>query len=219
MENPHDDNFDDNFYDASTIAWKLFQDDSNTPLSACILPFGPEGETDMVTYNFELLLSIFMELLMHIMTIEIAKEVEKEIEEAVENNENDINVDNIDLDPYYDDFNMDNYLETIVTKFKRIGHIANVQTFEIVDDEYEKEYLGLVIKDRYCRIILKNNPTDTHYFVSINSDEQFDFIPSADYQKKNKLKDVYAVLMLNNKLYKIYFDKIEKMGANLFKNY
>lgn len=214
-----DDNINNDFYDASTIAWKLFQDETNTPLSACILPFGPDGETDLVTYNFEVLLSIFMELLMHIMMIEIAKDVENEIEEEIKTNEYNIDPDNIDLEPYYDDFNMKNYLETIIIKFKRIGHIVNVQSFDIIDDEYEKQFLELIIKDRYCRIILKNNPTDMHYFKSIGSNEQFDFIPSSNYKKNNKLRDVYAILMLNDKLYKIYFDKICVSNSNIVKNY
>lgn len=193
----------DNLYTPESIAWKLYQDNIDEPLSAQILGLGPPGEDDEITYKFELLLSVFMEMLLHMMRMDNIKECE----------ESNDNLD-LDLEPNFEDFDVELYYPVIRSKFKKISYLASVETFNKNDDP---DYLIHVVKDRYNRVILKNNPEDTHYFEEIDSDDQYDFIPCMGYEPKTKLKDVYAILNIYNKMYKIRFDIIEKIGADIIR--
>ena len=196
----------DAWYTPESIAWKLYNDTFDEALSSNVLAFGPPGETDHTAYVFEMLLSVFLEMLFHMMALDSAKE----LEERIENGE-DVDVDNSDLEPNFDYFDMDLYLPIIEKKFVRISHLARVFTLERIEDEF----VGEIMRGRYCRIILRNNCEDTHYFDSIGSTDNYDFIPSEGFEPKKNLKDIYAILKLNDKIYKIYFDHIQKIGADI----
>ena len=122
--------------------------------------------------------------------------------------------DELILEPDFEDFNMDLYYPIIRSKFKKISYLASVQTFNKSDDP---DYLIHVVKDRYSRVILKNNPEDSHYFESIGSDEQYDFIPCEAFEPKTKLKDIYTIMNIGNNMYKIQFDTIEKIPNEIIK--
>jgi hypothetical protein len=185
-------NTDTDYYTPESIAWKIYQDDDDKPLSSQILGFGPEGESDYLLYKYEMLLSIFLEMLIHIMKMDIL-EVNSDI------NEDD------DIEPSFEEFDMDHYYPIIKNKFKKISYLVSVNTYDNFDD---KEYLLEIIKNRYSRIILRNNPEDTHYFDQIHSIDYYDFIPSEGYKQQNKLKNIFSILILNKKVYTFYFDSI-----------
>lgn len=197
----------DQWYDPKTLAWHLYNDTFSEAMSSQIFGFGPAGEDDIISWYFEIFLSIFLEMMFHMMLLDNAK--------LLEDNEEGY-FDEEDLEPNFEDFDMGLFLPIIDKKFKRISLLARVIEYERnPDDEFEKEMLDDMIKGRYCRIILRHNSEDTHYFESIESSELYDFIPSEGFEPKTKLKDVYAILRLNNKVYKIYFDNLEKIGANI----
>ncbi len=191
-------------YTPATIAWKLYQDDKDEPLSAQLLGLGPSGEVDEIAFKFELLLSVFLEMILHMMKIDTLKEYENNIE----------NTEELNLEPDFEDFDIDLYYPIIKSKFKKICYLVNVEIYNKNDDP---EYLIHVVKDRYSRVILKNNPDDTHYFESIGSNEQYDFIPCEGYEPKKKLRDVYAIMNIGNKIHKIRFDTIDKIGPQIIK--
>jgi hypothetical protein len=195
---------DNNYYTPQTIAWKLYTDTLDQALSSVILGFSDKTETDPQSYMFELLLSIFCELLLIIMFMD---NVELKEELNIDNFENQLNIN-------FDDFYMELYLPIIETKFKVLSHIINIETYDR-NDENEKDYLKLISKGRYCRLILKQNYEDQNYFKNNENSEDYSFITNENYQKKNKLNDIFAILLLNDKMYKIYFDNITKIGENI----
>lgn len=198
----------DNWYTPKTIAWKLYNDTSDDAMSSNILGFGPEGDADHLTYMFELLLAIFFEMLYQMMAIDNAKIIEERLESGY-----DLNIDE-ELIPDFEDFDMSLYLPIIENKFKRISHLVRIATYERYD-ENEKDYLIEVMKGRYCRVVLRYNDEDNYYFENSENSDDFDFIPNEGYQKKNKLRDIYAILKLNDKIYEIYFDEMKKIGTNI----
>ena len=199
----------DQWYTPESIAWKLYNDTFDGALSAGVLGFGPTGETDQIAYTFEMLLSVFLEMLFHMMMLDSAKDLEERIEkgEDIDNSELENNL----LEPNFDYFDMDLFLPTIEKKFVKISHLVRVSTFERVNDDF----IGDLIHGRYCRIILRHNQEDTHYFNSIDSLDKYDFIPSEGFEPKKKLRDIYAVLKLNDKIYQIYFDRITNVSADI----
>lgn len=193
----------DDFYTAELIAWKLYQDDDYTPLTSQVLGFGPSGETDEKTYIFEMLLSIFLEMLIHMMKMDHLKSMEECLDDLEQ-----------DFEPDFENFDMELYYPIIRNKFKKISYLVSV---EIYDTNEDKDYLFEVVKDRYSRVILRQNPSDTHYFEEIGSDDNYDFIPSIGYTPKTNLKDVFAILTIGQKMHKIKFDAVQKIGAEIIK--
>jgi hypothetical protein len=142
------------------------------------------------------------------MIIDNAKFMEEKAERGEE-------VDNSYLEPDFEDFDFELFMPTIETKFKRISYLVNVVCYERNGDEFDMEYVNNMMKERFCRVILRHNYEDTYYFDEIGSDANYDFIPNEGFEKKNNLRDVFAVLKLNNKIYKIYFSRIDKIGSNV----
>ena len=179
----------DDCYTPKSIAWKLYQDDDDKPLSSQVLGFGPNDGSTPNEYTFELLLSIFLEMLFHMIRMD-----------ALEENP-DVDVDQIDIDFKY--FDMDLYYPIIRNKFKKISFLCSVSTYDKNDD---KDYLLQVVKNRYSRIILRKNNEDSHYFDEINSLDDYDFIPCAGYILQNQIKNIFSIMTINDKMYKIKFD-------------
>lgn len=202
------DNWEDDWYTPESIAWKLYNETFSEAMSASVLGFGPVGDNDHVSYIFEMLLSVFFEMLFQMMVIDNAKFMEEKAERGED-------VDDSDLEPDFEDFNFGLFMPIIETKFKRISYLVNVVDYERNGDEFDMEYVNNMMKERFCRVILRHNYEDTHYFDEIGSDSNYDFIPSEGFEKKNNLRDVFAVLKLNNKIYKIYFSRIDKIGSNI----
>lgn len=185
-----------------SIAIKLYTDENETPFTANILGLGPPGENDELFHRFELLLSIFLEMMIHMMVYD-PDDPKKEIDLYDMSNQ-----------PNFADFDMELYYPIIRNKFKKISHLLSIETYERNDDI---DYLLEVVKDRYNRVILLNNPEDTHYFLSINSCEQYDFIPSQGSEPCKKLKNIYSIMNIGPKLYKISFDTLQ-IYTNNFTN-
>lgn len=194
------------FYSTKTMAWELYYNNDNKPLSSQLLGFGPIDDGDELTYRFELLLDIFVQMLLIMLEEELIKEKEE--------NSEDLESDNITAEINFNYFDMDLFYPEIRNKFKKISYLLTIETYDRNDD---KEYLFLVAKDRYNRIILKNNPEDNHYFKDLDNNVYHEFIPSQGFEPKNKLKDIYAIMNINSKMYKIKFDTIEKIPQNLIK--
>ena len=173
-------------HSVKTLAWKLLMDDDDKPLSSQISGISPEPEDDETSYTFEMLLSILIEMMYHLMIID------------TESN----NVSEIIITDFSDKITI--YLPIIKSKFENIGYIANIMIFNN-DDSYVKN----IFNDRYCRIILKQNPDELYYFIHKNIEEDYEYILNPKYKKQNKIDDIFALLMFKNAVYKFYFSKIE----------
>lgn len=190
----------DTYYTPETIAWKLYQDDDDKPLTAKLLGFGVDDGTCENEYTFELLLSVFLEMLIHMMKIDSLK------------NSNDLNdpndkenTDEVSLEFDFEKFDMNLFFPIIRNKFKKIFYLCSVETYDRNDD---KDYLLEIVKKRYSRIILRKNKEDSHYFESIGSLDEYDFIPCDGYKQQRQLKNIFSIMSIGPHMYKIRFDKI-----------
>ena len=189
----------ENFYHTTkTIAYQLLFDDESKALSSQIQSFLPMGYSDELgdplTYTYELLLSIFLELLYFMLYIQKIN-----VEDPVDLDD----LDNIDFD--LTNFNMDLYLPTIEKKFKIIGYLVGVIAF---DRDENDEYIKEMTHKRFCRIILRDNIENKHHFDTNQTNEHYGFIYNDSYVKQTTMRDVYGICLLNDKIYKIYFDRV-----------
>ena len=187
----------DDFYTPKTIAWELYQNNDDTPLSSQILGFGPNDGSTPNEYTFELLLSIFLEMLFHMIRMDLLENNANDTDDA-----NDAN-DDPEIDLKY--FDMELYYSTIRNKFKKISYLCTIETYDKNDD---KDYLLEIVKNRYSRIILRSNPEDEHYFDEIDSVDDYDFIPCVGYKQQKNIKNIFSVMSIGSKMYKIKFDTI-----------
>lgn len=180
---------DNNTYTPKSIAWKLLMDDDIAVLSAKLFEINPDdlNDTDPNSYLFEILITIFMEMIFNSAILISAT------------NDDDIESFNPDLSK----FNINNFLPLIKEKFKKINILAVVNEFENNEHTSNK-----ILSGRYCRIILKCDIKSHHFFKKNNIDENYHMILNTDFKKSNKLNNIYATVIINNVINQIYFDKI-----------
>lgn len=183
---------DDDTYSPKSIAWKLLLDDKLDCLTSQILAFSEDrnSEDDGVSFFFEILLQIFMEMLYDLILI---------------NNLEDENVDKIIYD--LNKINLNQFIEIMIHKFKIIHILLRIETFEEDHDINDQ-----ILKNRYCRIALKCNQSDIGYFLSNKNDLQYTFILNGSFQKKDQIDDLFSIVTLNNKFYKISFSHIKSIN-------
>ena len=182
---------DSNTYTPKSIAWKLLFDDDITTLSSAIFAYDPDDyedkyDGDQDSYSFEILITIFMEMIFNSAILMGSSE--------------DGNVES--FEPDLSKFNINDFLPLIKDKLKKINVLANI--IEYTSKECDKH----ILNKRYCRIILKHDKTTKHFFISNDITENYHMILNKDFTKKKSLKDIYAIVSLNNHIYQIYFDKI-----------
>ena len=185
----------DTIYTPENIAWKLLMDDDDEKLSSAIQTFCPsfeDTESDSVSYFFEVLLTIFMEMIFDLAILLNMKE-------------NETNGEDFMFDPDMDNFNMEDFIPTLKKKFNKISIITHVSEYEKNDPVLES-----VIGNRYCRIILKHLPKDRPLFKKYNVSEDMNYhmVLGSNFTSKKKLKEVYAVIIIKDIAYKIYFDTL-----------
>jgi hypothetical protein len=93
-------------------------------------------------------------------------------------------------------------LPLIKEKFKKINIIINVREFD------NNEFATEILNGRYCRIILKHDIKTQKFFEINNIDENYHMILNNSFNKKKKLNDIYATIVINNIIYQIIFSKI-----------
>lgn len=191
----------ENMDDPTGLAWKLLTDDTFYSDYGCrIQTFNADGydeENDPNTFFFEILLHIFLSLIQNISLI------------MDSGNESKISHRNLfHSDPEKFDLNL--YLPTIEAKFRQLAITIVVSEYKI--DDYNEDDINNIVRNRYCRIVTRNQKKNEHYFYENNvpDNEMFHMILSETYKKKINLKDTYAILMNNTKLYKIHFDLCTK---------
>lgn len=191
---------DSNNFTPQSIAWKLIMDDIDTSMVSTMLVYDPENmrDEDPVTYIFELLITIFMELIFNIALISEA--------DAIEKNENDKE---FKFNPDLKKFDMESCMHVLEEKFKMLGIFVHVDTYE--KNEYNKDMLKEIVDGRYCRVVLRHQKDDLVHFIKNNvpDDVNYHMILNAFFTSKrsNKLRDVYAIILLNDKVYQIYFNQ------------
>ena len=181
-------------YTPESLAWKLLLDDVDTAMAAQLLGINPDDshDTDNITYLFEILITIFMEMIFDIALLG---------DMAINQTEHKFN-------PNITEFDLNIYLPTLTTKFKHISILLCTEIYDVDNDN--KVYMQEILDNRYCRIILRHNKDDIQYFIKkeLSNDLNYHLILNT-YTSNNyyaNLKDIYAIILLNNKLHKISFE-------------
>jgi hypothetical protein len=191
---------DKNDYTPESLAWKLLLDDVDTALATQLLGINPDDihDTDQTTYLFEILITIFMEMIFDIALLGDMTEYEN-------NNNTDYK-----FNPDLTKVDLNVFLPTLIKKFEHISILLSTEINDIDTDD--KVYMQEILDNRYCRVILRHNKDDTDYFIKngLPNDLNYHMILNSNTSNNQfkKIKDVYAVILLNNKLHKIAFDNI-----------
>jgi len=181
-------------YTPESIAWKLLIEDELKEIKQGQLIGWLENsycsnKLEALIVEFEILITIYMEMvigwykLLYLM-------------ENTDDKEFKLNLNLIKLD---------DLLYPFKEKMLILGYILNITEFinlEIYDEFKIKSY---------CRIALRDLKEDQGFFImnsnNIPKDKLFHFILNSSYEDKKNIRDIYAVIKINNIGYKINFVK------------
>lgn len=191
--NDHDESGSDDgdYLSPQNLAWQLLMDDFKGDLTSAIVGFTQDNDymNDPTSFTFEMLLTIFTEMIVQMATI-------LQQDSVIDTNQ--------DIDEKYYQFN--DFFNVIQNILKGSNILCNILQY----DRNENDYLRKIINDRYCRIIFKYNTDDKHYFETIEDDVQYHFLlnQSTMNKKNDQLKNIYAIIITDTQIYKISFDRI-----------
>lgn len=169
-------------YTPESIAWELLVGDIETNTKGKI--YTPDND---ITCNYEILITIFMELLFNIAKIDFYSEKG-----------------NVNFVPDYSEKNLKTLFSIVDNKLYALGYTVIVKEYNLNDGEMCKDIKD-VIENRYCRVLLRNYdkddifnniPENIYYHMKLNG---------LNKQKYNKLIEIYSLIFLNDKIYKINF--------------
>jgi hypothetical protein len=189
---------DDDNYTPESLAWKLLLDE-DIPNSD-ILEFSEPGENKYVI-KFEILLTIYLELIVNYYKMLY-------IENNIDENMSDDDVDN-NFKLNFDNLTLDILLNPFKEKIQKIKH-------QLIINEISKEHFDHIKNLRYCTIMFRDSLKDEPYFIMnkdyIEKDKKYHFVlygPTIENKNSfNHLKDLFACVNINNKYFKICFDKL-----------
>jgi hypothetical protein len=91
---------------------------------------------------------------------------------------------------------------------KKISIMVQVNTYSTSDP-----MITDIIKNRYCKIILKHNAGDRKafklYSENIPDDKCFHFLANPQYEKQTELKEIFSIVTIGTTLYTISFRQLE----------
>lgn len=177
-------------YSPEIIAWQLlFGDiDKNDENIFAVIP--PDNEDCDVTFLYEILITIFMEMIFN-----LAKTMEGNFDDYV---------------PDYDNFDFDLFCDTINDKFSMLKYLPSIKKNDLSDYSENKDELKKIYDDRYCRVVLRYNDSDDH-FENNNVDDEVYYhmkLNGLNNKEYKSISDVYSIVFLNEKIYRISFNKI-----------
>ena len=172
-------------YNPEKLAYYLLINNDNMKnLSAQIFSMETSiyiNKKEQLIYKFEILLNISFELIFKY--IELLNKMNNTTEDLSKYNINDI----------------ENLLKPRLLKISVLTHIS-----EII--EYSKT-------NNYCRVIIKNlcdYVDNNKFFKKLDCNKKFNFILNSNFNINDveNLKNIYALIEIQNKYYKIYFENI-----------
>lgn len=183
-----DDEWMNNFHTPQTLAWKLLTSDEIENLSSSIMSFNIDNHDDSqdpISFTFEIMITIFVEMLCSLALI------------VSEDNEN------VRKMLIFSDF-----FETIKEKLLKASVTIHIDVIEKEWLENDDGYFKGLLDKRYCKVILRDNPEESHLFDKYDVDEQsmYHMLLNPKYKKKKNLKDIVALLSIKNNVYQISFD-------------
>lgn len=171
------------------LSWKLLLDSKINFLEHDIMSIDPDAnEYDQTELTFEVLITLYFELLFNSILLSELKDLN--------------NIDNF-LETYKPNFTLEkfeNLIEVLKNNFKKINIMISIIQYDATD------YLDDLIAERYCYVILKEFLPD--FFTKNEINKHYHMILNGKYKKTTELKNVYATLRFNSKIYQISFSKI-----------
>jgi len=191
---------DESEYTPELFAWALllkYNSTDTNKLTAQLNTFTDtvDPQDNKETFNFEILLTIFVELILNIMQLDYYS-------------------DESNVDPYIFDFSkidLDSVIDILVDKFKMCG--INLQIKTIANTKPNQHEIKTINQERYCNIIIKSNPDDQaqwlFYSGNIPGDKPYHMILNkAELGSNKKLNQIYGVCSIHNMILQISFSKI-----------
>jgi hypothetical protein len=215
----------DNFSSPETLAWKLLTDENCKDHSNILLPVvennddiqtNPETLTDASYDNnatqFELLISIYMEMIFGLLKINHINSLLNDDGEL----DSDIDYD-MTFDPDLSKFSKDDMLLLFREKMKKIRIFLSIH--EIYDADIDNYNDFGSSSEYYCKIILKDTDHGRKHFLkyanSLDPKKRYTFLIRQDKEKKQrKLDDFYGVCSLPNMKLRISFSPINILLNN-----
>lgn len=181
-----------NEYDPKSLAWKLLMDDVKG-IDNVIMGFSPDRiqDPDPSSYLFEIYISIFIEMLIG------SALIDHEFDNSNIKNQKEFkfNPKKVNFKPYF---------ELIREKMKHIRILSTVSEYTI--NSNNSEIINEIAQNRYCRIVFKDDNKFKNFFEQNNIDEKYHIIGNEYYIKKNKLRDIYCIIIVDDILYQVRFD-------------
>ena len=175
-------NRENDFIDPQKFAWKLLLDEDIKKPYIDFIDINNDSNNyyDKITFEFEILLTVLLEMLYNCLII-------------------------CNMTSITHDFIEEN-INTIIEKFHSINIIPNFHTYERKEDEYLRE----IINERYCRVVLRQDKENEYIFYKNNvpHDVNYHMIGNEKFVNKEHMNDIYAIIMIDDKVYKISFDKL-----------
>lgn len=191
---------DNSVYTPETIAWKLIMEKVGDNLESQLMTYSTESdeEGDPISFFYEILITIFMEMLFDLAIINNAFECDV--------NNKEFDKDNINFD--IEKFDLNLFISKITECFAQISIVVSVGVFD-EQNEYSQKELS---DKRYCRIILRPNKKEVNLFdmYDVPDEKNYYFLGNPKYKKTDNLNNIFSTCTLNNKIYKISFYKIQK---------
>lgn len=182
------------------LASFLFDDLPVDPCSLSLLPYSHNIDKDQVSFLFEILITIYMEGILH------GHRLYEMLSSKTQISEN-----NYPVKPkiIIDDFQLNNLM--LCDKWlQSLGYHLIIQEYE--SDNYKFD------DNEYCKIILKDNPNDQQIFNQKKINKPYHFVMFRAYKATNKLQNIKAVLYKpkndNNSKDKIFTVKFNPFNIN-----
>lgn len=158
---------------------------SNKPISKSDMNFivPNEIDEDSISLLFELLITIFA-----MMVSEIT---------VIMNKMNKVEIIN--------EYDFDKYINYIKQKFNLLNIILTCSSYDNSHEVFD------LLNSKYCKILLRFNKLDANEFIKYDIPEKniYYFILNKNFTQKSTLSDIYAIIVLENKIYKISFKLID----------
>jgi hypothetical protein len=183
-----DDAWMNDYHTPQTLAWKLLMSDDIKNLSSAIMSFNADGydeAEDPNSFTFEIMITIFVEMLCSLATI--MSEDDAEVRKRL---------------------NMSDFFDTVTEKLLKASVSVNINVIEKEWLENDSGYFKQLLDKRYCKVILRDNPEEEPLFRAYNVDDEnmYHMLLNPKYKKQKKLRDIEALFSVKENIYQVSFD-------------
>lgn len=184
------------------IAELIFNEQPKDECSINILPFSDKYDADSVSFNFEILLTIFLESFMYILNV---------IKLQMSNEDKNGKTENEIYQNLYKNITINDLLFS-EKWFNSFGYSIKIHEYDLGHKNVITNYLTNIKPHSYCRILLCFNNNDMLYFITNGIAEKYHFILTSNYKKTHNIDEIYTLLINKTKIYKISFQKYKPIS-------